>query len=162
MRKITKYLCILFVIVITFFFSIKLILKPFIPVIWTKVDDAFHQGNYDMAENYLTFISWIEPKNPEPYILKGWLEWSQAKNLCSSHLPYKNKLNCAVQTYRKGQKNVPSNWQLYFEEGIMWEAFGENKKAVKAYYKASKLAKKPYSKIYFYKSKKYIKVEEKN
>jgi len=119
-----------------------------------KADEAFHQGNYDMAENYLTFISWVEPKNPESYILKGWLQWSHAKNLCSSYLPYENKLNCAVQTYKKGQKNVPFDWQLYFEEGIMWESFGENKKAVKACYKASKLARRPYSKIYYYKSKK--------
>jgi len=161
MRKMTKYIFILFVI--TFFFSIKLILKPFVPLVWLKVDNAFHQGNYDMAENYLTFISWVEPKNPEAYVLKGWLQWSQAKNLCSFNLPYKDKLNCALQTYRKGQKNVPSDWQLYFEEGIMWEAFGENKKAVEAYYKVSNLAKKPYSKIYFYKSKKYnVKVEENN
>lgn len=152
MRKYIYSALLLFLI---FCLSIKLILKPFVPVIWLKVDDAFHHGNYELAEKYLSFISWINPKDPQPYILKGWLLWSEAKVLHSYNLPYQEKLKCAVETYRKGQEKVPSNWQLYFEEGVMWEAFGENEKAVRAYYYASKLAKGPYSRIYQYKSEKY-------
>lgn len=157
-----KYLYICLGVILVFAFSIKLILKPFVPLVWLKVDNAFHHGNYNMAENYLTFISWVEPENPKPYILKGWLQWSQARNLYSAHLPYKEKLQSAVKTYRKGNKYAPSDWQLYFEEGIMWESFNENEKAVRAYYNVSQLAGEPYCRIYQYKSKKYnIKIEEK-
>jgi len=71
------------------------------------------------------------------------------------------QLKKAVKTYRKGELKNPENWQLYFEEGIMWESFDEKEKSLKAYYKASKYAKPPYSRIYYYKSKKFkMKVKE--
>ena len=141
--------------------SFRFILKPFVPVLWQRVDEAFHRGDYKRAESYLGIIAWIEPENPQSYILKGWLEWSEARNLQIAGLPYEEQLKKAVKTYRKGELKNPENWQLYFEEGIMWESFDEKEKSLKAYYKASKYAKPPYSRIYYYKSKKFkMKVKE--
>jgi len=152
-----KYLYITGGIFIFFICFLKLFLQPFIPVLWLKVDEAFHHGNYERAENYLRAIIWLQPKNPHPYILKGWLEWSEAKYLQSVGCPYEEKLKEAEKTYRIGQKRIPENWQLYFEEGIMWEAFKEKEKSLKAYYSASKYAKPPYNKIYYYKKRKFEK-----
>ncbi|MCM8805068.1 MAG: hypothetical protein NC833_07440 [Candidatus Omnitrophica bacterium] len=125
------------------------------PYLWIKVDQAFHCGDYDRAIEYLSFISFIQPKDPESYILKAWLQWSEAKFLYSQKLPYKEKLNQAVKTYREGQKNNPTNWQIYFEEGMMWEAFGEKDMAIKLYFISSKYSLPPYNKIYEIKSKKF-------
>ncbi|MCM8766723.1 MAG: hypothetical protein NC901_01500 [Candidatus Omnitrophica bacterium] len=126
-----------------------------IPYIWIKVDQAFHCGNYDRAIEYLSFISYIKPKDPESYILKAWLQWSQAKYLIEKNLPYDEKLKQAIETYRKGEKNNPTNWKIYFEEGIMWEAFGDKEKALRAYYISSKYSGPPYNKIYEIKYKKF-------
>ncbi|MCM8810873.1 MAG: hypothetical protein NC917_04410, partial [Candidatus Omnitrophica bacterium] len=116
---------------------------------------AFHCGNYDRAIEYLSFISYIKPKDPESYILKAWLQWSQAKYLVEKNLPYDEKLKQAIETYRKGEKNNPTNWKIYFEEGIMWEAFGDKEKALRAYYISSKYSGPPYNKIYEIKYKKF-------
>jgi ATP/maltotriose-dependent transcriptional regulator MalT len=126
-----------------------------IPYVWLKVDEAFHKGRYDKAIEYLSFISYIQPKNSESYILKAWLQWSEAKILCINGQPYKEKLEDALKTFKEGQKENPKYWRLYFEEGIMWEAFDEKQKALKAYYISSKYAPSPYNKIYKIKSEKF-------
>lgn len=97
----------------------------------------------------------MQPKNPECYILKAWLQWSEAKNCYNRGIPYEEKLNQAIETYRKGQKNNPTDWKIYFEEGIMWEAFGEKEKALNSYYISSKYSRPPYNKIYKIKSEKF-------
>ncbi|MCS7180110.1 MAG: hypothetical protein NZ891_01995, partial [bacterium] len=95
---------ILSILTVSFFYFI-------IPFLWIKADEAFHNGNYDKAIEYLSFICFFCPKNEEGYILKAWLRWSQAKNFYNNGLPYKEKLNQAVETYKKGQKNNPNNWR---------------------------------------------------
>jgi len=75
--------------------SFRFILKPFVPVLWQRVDEAFHRGDYKRAESYLGIIAWIEPENPQSYILKGWLEWSEARNLQMAGLPYEEQLKKA-------------------------------------------------------------------
>lgn len=126
-----------------------------LPVLWLKVDQAFHRGDYERAVEYLSFISHLNPKDPQPYILKAWLCWSEARVLCLEGRGYKDKLNQAIRTYREGQKHNPENWQLYFEEGIMWESFGEREKSLNAYYKASLYSPSPYNRIYKIKSEKF-------
>lgn len=152
------------------FFIIPFLFLPFlcigffhliIPFIWIKVDEAFHCGKYDKSIEYLSFISYIQPKNSESYILKAWLLWSEAKFLSDRGLPYKEKLDMAVKTYKEGERKNPENWRIYYEEGIMWEAFGEKEKAIKAYYTSSKYSLPPYNRIYELKSKKFkIKADE--
>lgn len=131
-----------------------------IPYMWIKTDEAFHKGQYNKAIEYLSFISFFQPQNVECYVLKAWLQWSQAKYLYSQGLPYEEKLNQAVKTYKKGEKNNPQNWWIYYEEGMMWEAFGEKEKALKAYYISSKYSLTPYNKIYKIKKEKFkMKIE---
>ena len=157
MRKRKFFIIIVFVLYPVFCIFLFHLLVPFV---WIKVDEAFHCGNYDRAIEYLSFISYMQPKNPESYILKGWLQWSEARSLCNEGLSYEVKLNEAVETYRKGQKNNPTSWKIYFEEGIMWEAFGEKEKALKSYYLSSKYSFPPYNKIYEIKKQKF-KLDEK-
>ncbi len=158
MRKRIIFISLIFVLLPLFFLCFFHLI---IPYIWLKVDEAFHKGRYDRAIEYLSFISYIQPKNTESYILKAWLQWSEAKILYLNGLPYKERLTDALKTFRKGQKENPKYWRLYFEEGIMWEAFDEKENALKAYYISSKYAPSPYNKIYEIKSEKFhIKIED--
>lgn len=134
-----KKMIIISVSSITFLFLCFSFLHLFIPFLWLKIDESFHTGKYDKAINYLSFICFLQPHNPEGYIIKAWLEWSTAKSAHLSGLPYKQKLNQAIKTYKKGQKNNPNNWQIFYEEGIMWSAFGEEEEALKLYYISSNL-----------------------
>lgn len=156
-EKMRKYFYICGFLFILFICFLKFFLQPFVPLLWLKVDEAFHKGDYKKAEEYLGAIIWLQPKNPSPYILKGWLEWSEAKYLQSIGYPYEELLKKAEKTYKIGEKRIPENWQLYFEEGIMWEAFGRKEESLKAYYLASKYAKPPYNRIYYYKKKEFEK-----
>ena len=148
-----KYLLVFFIILSTFTFSLKYILSPFMSLLWAKTDNAFHRGNHNLASNYLRTITWIQPKNSEAYILKSWLEWSEALVRKREGLPYKEKLATALMTLKKGQKYNPKNWQLYFEEGMMWETFGEEDKSLDAYYQVSIVGPLPYSRMYSSKKK---------
>ena len=123
-------------ILTTFLLSIKLVLIFFVPLLWGKIEDAFHSGNYEIARNYLGGIIWILPNQPQPYTLKAWLTWSEAIYLKNNGLSYKEKLDEAEKIFHKGQKRNPFSWQLYFEEAIMWRAFGEREKSLIAYSQA--------------------------
>jgi len=148
-----KYLLVFFIILLAFTFSLKYILSPFTPLLWVKVDNAFTQGNHNLAKKHLRAITWIQPKNSEAYILKAWLEWSEALLRKKDGSPYEEKLTTALMTLRRGQKYNPKNWQLYFEEGMMWEAFGEEDKSLDAYYQVSIVGPLPYSRMYSSKKK---------
>ncbi|MCM8818996.1 MAG: hypothetical protein NC915_05940 [Candidatus Omnitrophica bacterium] len=132
-----KKMVITVISLILFTFLCFSFLHLFIPYLWLKTDQAFHRGRYDTAIEYLSLICFIQPHNSEGYIIKAWLEWSIAKSELSNGLPYKKNLSKAIKTYKKGQKNNPDDWRLYYEEGIMWDAFGEKEKALKLYYISS-------------------------
>jgi len=129
MKREFKFIILFFIILPVLY----LIFYLLIPFLWIKTDEAFHKGRYDRAIDYLSFISYIQPKNSESYIIKAWLQWSIAKSLQNEGLPYEKILNQAVETYKKGQKNSPKNWKIYYEEGMMWEAFGKEEEAKKLY-----------------------------
>lgn len=147
MNKRFKFL-VFFSFFVVFPISCILSFHLLIPVLWIKTDQAFHCGNYERVVDYLSYISYMQPKNSEVYILKAWIQWSDALFLYKKGLPYKEKLEQAIETYEKGKKYNPTNWQIYFEEGMMWEAFGEKEKALQLYKISSYYAKPPYNRIY--------------
>jgi hypothetical protein len=124
------------------------LLKFFLPFLWLKEDAAFGRGKYGQAEKYLALIIWANPHDDEAYLVKGWLEWSEARDLRRKGLPFGDKLAAAARTLDRGQIYNPRGWRLYFEEGLMWEAFGDNGKSMDAYYQASLYSAPPYNRIY--------------
>jgi len=123
----------------------------FVAFLWGETDQAFHQGDYKRAEQYLTLITWLRPKDEQAYLLKGWLQWSQAYTLKKRNQPFAEDLKTASATLKQGQVRNPSSWRLYYEEGIMWEAFKENEKSLKAYYQMCLRCGAPYNRMYYWK-----------
>lgn len=123
--------------------TIKFYESRLISVLWIKADIAFHYGNYDLAEKLLNRIIKQKPEETIAYVLKAWLEWSQAKskNDCK-------KLNSAIKTLRLGQWYNPFNFYLYLEEGIMWNAFGNDEAALEAFKKVYICGTIPYVRLY--------------
>ncbi len=115
---------------------------------WQRTDRSFGRGDYETTKRCLDALTWLEPSNPEPYIFKGWLEWSEAYLSKKGGHPYERKLARAHGTLKNGQRHSPKAWRIYFEEGLMWEAFGEDEKCLQAYYQASRYSQAPYSNIY--------------
>lgn len=124
------------------------LLKFSLPFLWLKADAAFSRGKYGQAEKYLALIIWANPHEDEAYLVKGWLEWSEARNLRKKGLPFGKKLAAACKTLDRGQIYNPRGWRLYFEEGLMWEAFGDSGKSMDAYYQAALNSAPPYNRIY--------------
>ncbi|MGB9678196.1 MAG: tetratricopeptide repeat protein [Candidatus Ratteibacteria bacterium] len=123
--------------------SIKFYESRIINVLWLKADKAFHLGNYDLAEKCLWRIIKQKPEEVNAYVLKAWLEWSQAITKNDD-----KKLNSAIKTLRLGQWYNPFNFQLYLEEGIMWNAFGNDQEALNAFKKVYITGTIPYVRIY--------------
>ena len=103
------------------------------PLLWRGTDLAFVRGNYGRAEMLLGVLIWVEHDDVEPHVLKAWLEWSEAKGLAMERKPYMRKLRAAVKTYRAGREHHPHDWRICYEEGMMWESFGDEEKSREAY-----------------------------
>ncbi|HOJ40308.1 MAG TPA: hypothetical protein PKX93_11605 [bacterium] len=119
--------------------------------LWGQADGAFHRGQYQKVQRCLTVITWLRPSDEEAYLLKGWLQWSQAYELMQKGRPYHQKLEMASCTLKDGQDKNPSSWRLFYEEGIMWEAFHEQTRSLEAYYQMSLRCGPPYSRMYSWK-----------
>ncbi|MCS7179998.1 MAG: hypothetical protein NZ891_01425 [bacterium] len=128
--------------------SIKFYESRIINILWIKADIAFHYGKYDIAEKFLGRIIKQKPDQVDAYVLKAWLEWSQA---ISKRDP--KKLNSAIRTLRLGQWHNPFGFQLYVEEGIMWNAFGNDEAALEAFKKVYVVGNIPYVRLYPHKLK---------
>ncbi len=123
--------------------SIKFYESRVINILWLKADKAFHFGNYDLAEKYLWRIIKQKPDEVDAYVLKAWLEWSQAILKNDS-----KKLDSAIKTLKLGQWHNPFSFQLYLEEGIMWNAFGNDEEALKVFKIVYIIGTIPYVRIY--------------
>jgi tetratricopeptide (TPR) repeat protein len=134
------------VILISGILSIKFYESRIINLLWLKADKYFHYGNYDFAERCLWRIIKQDPSQVDAFILKAWLEWSQAISKNDS-----KKLNSAVKTLKIGQWYHPFNFKLYLEEGIMWNAFGNDEEALNAFKKVYVFGTIPYVRIYAHK-----------
>jgi len=143
-KRIYIYLSIL----ISGIICIKFYESRIINILWVKADKAFHLGRYDKAEKYLGRIAKQKPEEVDAYILKAWLEWSEAISKND-----KRKLNSAVKTLRIGQWYNPFNFKLYLEEGIMWNAFGNDEEALRAFKVVYVIGTIPYVRIYPHKLK---------
>ncbi|MCM8804146.1 MAG: hypothetical protein NC833_02695 [Candidatus Omnitrophica bacterium] len=124
-------------------FLIKFYESRVINILWLKADKAFHLGKYNLAEKYLGKIIKQQPEEVDAYILKAWLEWSQAISKNDE-----NKLNSAIKTLQIGKWHNPLNFRLYLEEGIMWNAFGNNEEALKSFKVVYVIGTIPYVRIY--------------
>ncbi len=114
-----------------------------INILWLKADKAFHCGNYNLAEKYLGRIIKLKPYETDAYVLKAWLEWSQAISKNSE-----KKLNSALKTLRQGQWYNPLDFKLYLEEGVMWNALGNEEEALKAFKILYVVGTIPYVRMY--------------
>ncbi|MCM8766563.1 MAG: hypothetical protein NC901_00655 [Candidatus Omnitrophica bacterium] len=123
--------------------SIKFYESRILNVLWLKADISFHFGKYDLAAKYLGKIIKQNPKQVDAYVLKAWLEWSQAISKSDN-----KKLNSAIKTLKTGQWHNPFSFQLYLEEGIMWNAFGNDEEALKAFKKVYVVGTIPYVRMY--------------
>lgn len=123
--------------------TIKFYESKIINILWIKADISFHFGKYDLAEKYLGRIIKQQPEQVDAYVLKAWLEWSQAISKNNN-----KKLNSAIKTLKLGQWYNPFSFQLYIEEGIMWNAFGNDEEALKAFKKVYVVGTIPYVRMY--------------
>lgn len=123
--------------------SIKIYESRVINILWIKADMAFHLGKYNLAERYLGRIAKLNPSEVDAFILKAWLEWSQAISNSDE-----KKLNSAIKTLKTGQWYNPLSFKLYLEEGVMWNAFGNNEEALKAFKLVYITGTIPYVRIY--------------
>jgi tetratricopeptide (TPR) repeat protein len=128
---------------------IKFYESRIVNILWMKVDIAFHLGNLDKVEKYLGRIIKQKPDEVDAYILKAWFEWSQAISKNDER-----KLNLALGTLRKGQWYNPLDFKLYLEEGIMWNAFGNDEEALRAFKVVYTIGPLPYVRMYPHKLKK--------
>lgn len=135
--------------------GIKFYESRILNILWIKADISFHLGRYDDAEKYLERIIRQKPDEVQAYVLKAWLEWSQAISKRNV-----KKLNSAVKTLKVGQWHNPFSFQLYLEEGIMWNAFGNDEEALNAFKKVYIVGTIPFVRIYPHKLRKMGKVYE--
>ncbi|MCM8786203.1 MAG: hypothetical protein NC827_01120 [Candidatus Omnitrophica bacterium] len=138
-----KRFLIYLLILISGVLSIKFYESRILNVLWLKADISFHLGDYDRATKYLGKITKQNPNQVDAYVLKAWLEWSQAISKNDN-----KKLNSAIKTLRIGQWYNPFSFQLYLEEGIMWNAFGNDEEALRAYKKVYVVGTIPYVRMY--------------
>jgi len=135
--------------------SIKFYESRIINVLWLKADRAFHFGNYDLAEKCLWRIIKQKPDEVNAIVLKAWLEWSQAISKKDD-----KKLNSALRTLRFGQWYNPLDFKLYLEEGLMWNAFGNDEEALRSFKIVYIVGTIPYVRIYPHKLKQMGKTYE--
>ncbi|MCM8818444.1 MAG: hypothetical protein NC915_03075 [Candidatus Omnitrophica bacterium] len=128
--------------------SIKVYESRVINILWVKADMAFHSGKYNIAEKYLGRIIKINPSEIDAYVLKAWLEWSQAISKKET-----KKISSALRTLRIGQWNNPLEYKLYLEEGIMWNALGNDEEALRAFKIVYIIGTVPYARLYPHKLK---------
>ncbi|HOK57334.1 MAG TPA: hypothetical protein PKV21_06295 [bacterium] len=143
------------IILISGILSIKFYESRIINVLWLKADIAFHFGNYDLAEKCLWRIIKQKPEEVDAYVLKAWLEWSQALSKNDN-----KKLNSAIKTLKLGQWYNPFDIRLYMEEGIMWNAFGNDEAALNAFKKIYVIGTIPYVRMYPHKLRQMGKIYE--
>ncbi|MFN4227140.1 MAG: tetratricopeptide repeat protein [Candidatus Ratteibacteria bacterium] len=149
-----RFLIYLFILIFGIL-SIKFYESRILNILWVKADISFHLGNYDRAEKYLGKIIKLNPNLVDAYVLKAWLEWSQAISKNDN-----KKLNSAIKTLRIGQWHNPFGFQLYLEEGIMWNAFGNDEEALKAFKKVYVIGTIPYVRMYPHKLRQMGKLYE--
>ncbi|MEO0299943.1 MAG: hypothetical protein ABIM58_04095 [candidate division WOR-3 bacterium] len=143
-KKILIYLSILISgVILIKFYELRII-----NILWIKADRAFYFGKYNLAEKYLGRITKLKPEEVDAYILKAWLEWSQAIAKKDE-----KKLNSAIKTLKLGQWYNPFNFKLYLEEGIMWNAFGNDEEALRAFKIVYVIGTIPYVRLYPHKLK---------
>jgi len=116
--------------------------------LWMKADRCFENGDHLSAAGYLGAVTCINRHDVRAYQLKAWLEWSFALEQCRRGDEFSPMLARSLQTLERGEKANPRAWELFLEEGLLWECFGQRERSVGCYRTMALYAPVPYVRLY--------------
>lgn len=85
-------------------------------LLWVRVNDFFHSGNYDAIIPLNRIITWLDPHQIDVY---GTGAWHLAYNFTDSqNRADRRYLIPAIKFLEEGIQNNPELWDLYFEQAF--------------------------------------------